>query len=170
LTYQDKNLEAIEKYKTAIKMAEKTNSRRSLGWAAYWMGFTNMKLGNFAEAERYYKKSDSLYILLNDGYGRIGALQELGSLYLKTGKNAEAYRWFLQGVQNMDQIPGSKSAIHYQSTHYINMGKVFYSIKDFDNAIAYYDTAVVVAVDNNFIAQIAIANTSKGDVYLVLLI
>lgn len=165
LTFQDKNAEALEKYQMALDMANKTGDGRYIGWAAYWMGFTYMKLGHFSEAEHYYKISDSAYIRINDGYGRIGALQELGSLYLKTGKNAEAYRWFLKGVQNMDEIPGSTSAKYYQSTSFINMGKVFFSINDYHNALACYDTAMMVAEENDFRAQIAIANASKGDVF-----
>jgi signal transduction histidine kinase len=164
-SFQDKNAEALKKFEEAHKFAEQINHTNYLGWTGYWIGFTNMKLGNLTLAEKFLIESKNKYEEIHDRYGKIGPLQELGELYLKTGQYADAYRAFFDGVQNITHIPGKRGNINYQSTHYINIGKVYFTINEFDQAMAHYDTAMAIAEKHNFVSQTAIAKSNIGRVY-----
>lgn len=165
LCVHDKNEEAREALIEAVDIARKLDNKRLLGWAGYWLGFVNMKLGNFAQAKSSFMESIEQYSLSSDVAGKIGSEQELGELYLKIGEFAKAYRMYYQANLKQAFVKGDKGGKNYNSQYFINISNIYFSIGNYDRALSFLDSAAQIATKNTFTGKMALISKLKGSIW-----
>jgi len=166
LCANDSNPAAKNELTGAYEKALQLKNQDYIGWSSYWLGFANMKMGDFSQAKALYIKSIETYVSANIMSGVIGAQQALGELYLTTGEFAQAYKMFYEANEKHEFAKGDKGKIHYYSQYYINMGNIFYHIGKYNQALAFYDSTGKIAKTNAFEDKTAQINELNGQVWL----
>ncbi len=160
----DKNAEALAYFVDAWAIADELNKANFLGWVYYWLGYTEMKLGNFTDAKKHLQLSMEKTLEDNSYYGWIGAAQELGDLYLKTGEWAEAYKLYFEAWQNLDYVKGDVGTQNFLSQHCMNLANIYLNIGNYGQALNFLDSAETIATKNKFEGKIAFINQLRGNV------
>lgn len=161
----DSNTKAVEYFLKALEIAVESNNVENIAWAEYWIGYSEMKLGNFDEAEKYLIKSIGNYEIVKKIPSKIGSQQVLGEIYLKTGDFARAYELFFGAYQHLDYVLSERGTKNYLAQYYVNMGEIHFNIGHMEMALHFYDSATLTAREIEIQNKTALANTHIGRVY-----
>ena len=165
LSLHDDNIKAIGEFNQALQIASNLDDPRMLGWILYWLGFTQMKLGEFGAAEQNLRASIAYYDTVKLFAGVIGSQQALGELYLKTRDFAGAYDCFFKAWEKHEYVKGDLGALNYVVQYYVNMGEIYFNVSEYDDAIQFYDSACNLAKTLGLAKKIALVNMKTGRLY-----
>jgi len=165
LCFKDENEKATILFNEAIDLSIQLDTLDYNGWALYWLGFTNMKLGNFKEAKSNFLESIEIYNQSDNPFSKIGSQQELGELSLKTGDYANAYKLFFSAYKKIDYVKGDRGSKNYHSQYFINMGNIYYNIHDLNQSKAFYDSAKQVAKNYQLEGKLVLLNKLYGNIH-----
>lgn len=120
------------------------------------LGFYNWQLGNFNEAIHFYKKSESLFLELNDSLWLGRVYNTLGVCYWGLGKGNEALRYY-QKAATIRKATGDNSGT---SRVLNNIGIVYRNWGLHNQAIRYHREALANALieNNNFVVAYTYSN------------
>jgi tetratricopeptide (TPR) repeat protein len=98
-----------------------------VAWALYWLGTTNVRLGNFEEAIANFEEGIQANARTQNIAGKLGTMQELGDMYLKIGEFANAYQLYFDCYQQKDVVKGYQGELQFTADYLINLGKIYHN-------------------------------------------
>jgi signal transduction histidine kinase len=107
-----------------------------------------------------YKESYRLYSMIRDSFGMADALNGIGVMYHKLGKNDSALNCYIQLATIAEEI----DYMEVLGKGYVNMGILYQLRNEFDKAIYYLDQSIKINKKYNA-NLVALAHMNKGMVY-----
>lgn len=132
---------AIEFFERSRVLSERLDEKSTLANALDNLGSIYMEMGDNKHAMALYQKSIRLREALADKPGLVRTYNNIGVLYERSGESAEAltiYQRSLQGSIEVNDKKGIARALN-------NIGGLLLSNRRFSHALAYFDSAIVIA-------------------------
>jgi signal transduction histidine kinase/Tfp pilus assembly protein PilF len=148
---------------SALEIALRHNWLRVEAEAWQKIGYAESNVGNFAQAEDAQKKAIRRFKDIGDSLKCTGSIQALGFVYRQTGRFFEALNCQLEVAriyQNTQQPPSDLARC------YSNIGNIFLTIKDLDNAATYYRKGLDLHLKHGSAEDQANSFTNLGAVLL----
>ncbi|MDX8552399.1 tetratricopeptide repeat protein [Tenacibaculum sp. 1B UA] len=132
---------ALEKFKKAILIQEKTGDKRGLAINHQNMGLAFQNLGDIDAALEHYNKSLQYNIENNSSIGKVICHNSISNVLLLQGKYEEAYK-YISEVVSLSEKTGNQ---YYTSDVYITLGNVQLKLDSLDKAKIYLEKGLAVA-------------------------
>ncbi|MDO6674075.1 tetratricopeptide repeat protein [Tenacibaculum sp. 1_MG-2023] len=132
---------ALEKFKKAILIQEKTDDKRGLAINHQNMGLAFQNLGDIDAALEHYNKSLQYNIENNSSIGKVICHNSISNVLLLQGKYEEAYK-YISEVVSLSEKTGNQ---YYTSDVYITLGNVQLKLDSLDKAKIYLEKGLAVA-------------------------
>lgn len=129
-----KNVEAVEKFKEAIKAGKQTDDMRRLGDSYYALGGSYFDLKNRSEAIQFLKESIPFRLSSNDSTGLGSSYNFIGYIYWIVSEFDSAVYYFEKALSIRNQLPN----LAHRATTYNNLGTVYYNWSLYDKALDHY--------------------------------
>ncbi len=133
-TYKRQMFLALENIFKAIEIFEKRNNPRGLAYAKLQAGLAYAELGNYKEAEKFYKDVIEIRKKLHDRWGIFLAEFLLSNVYIKTGKLTEAEKI----LSKILEIAGENRNRILTAKIYDYYGQLEQQRKNYKKALFYY--------------------------------
>lgn len=151
---------ALDHYRTMLKIAEKTDNRRWLADAHINIGSIYIIEGQLDDAEQYLTTAIDILeggeLTESDGW----ANSHLGTIYSTRGDTTKALQFYNTSID----IWTMHQSLRGLAFVYNNLG-VMMKDKDFDASVAYHKQALQYAIDSDFKAQQLISKLKLGKIY-----
>lgn len=142
----------------AIALAQKINYKQGTVDAYYWLGWTKLIKGNYAEAMLLFEHVKQI---TNNKRGVALALNGIGSVYTQQGNLNKALEAHQQSLTFRQQI-GSEKEI---AVSYNNLGNVYHLQGQYSKALAMYEQSLKIFMKTNKHTGIASNCTNMGNIY-----
>ncbi len=141
-----KNFLAGEKYlRQALPMFENIHSDWGVGWCNLWLGQTLYSENNFSEAIVFLLGSLSFLTKLNDYEGEGKAWAWLCFVYAATGNYDSSFYYSARSLQVRQKMSDTVCV----AAALANIGHLYKTASDFEDAMDYYRQAMEYANTNN---------------------
>lgn len=137
-----------------------------MAWALYWLGDSNVKLGNFSEAISNFSEEIEIQTSINNLSGKLGGMQELGDIYLKIGEFAKAYQLYFDCYQQKEILKDYRGEMQFTAEYHTNLGKIYQNTQRYQEALDQFDTAMQLINQFNFSPTKGIIYNKIGQTYL----
>ena len=139
----NKNYEyALKGYKLSLSYAEDVNDLDELSWLHRNIGFVDIHLKDYIEAEKYFKLALEDYIKLkNDHYVKI-SYYNLALLYNLTGRFEEG----IETYKNVLKYTNDKKEL---GEVYSSIASFYYNLLNYDRAIEYCKKSLIIFSEIN---------------------
>jgi class 3 adenylate cyclase/tetratricopeptide (TPR) repeat protein len=128
----------------ALRLGEKTNNLRVIGYACTWLAFTCTDMGLFDEAITHGERGQAIADrIVTDHYLYFKSRAGLGHACFETGQPRNCYQMGMDILNHGLQY----SDIRCQAVGYIVMGTSFMTKGDFPSAIEHYHKAIATTID-----------------------
>ncbi|WP_417799218.1 tetratricopeptide repeat protein [Tenacibaculum sp.] len=152
---------ALEKFKKAILIQEKTEDKRGLAINHQNMGIAFQNLGDIDAALEHYNKSLQYNIENNSSIGKIICHNSISNVLLLQGKYDEAYKYIREVVSLSEEIGNQ----YYTSDVYTTFGKVQLKLDSLDQAKTYLEKGLEVANKHKIPSGINQSNLYLSELY-----
>lgn len=129
-----KNIEAVEKFKEAIKVGKQTDDLVSLGDYYYSLGSAYFDLKNRNDAIIFLKESCVIRSKANDSTGLGLSYNFIGYIHWIVSDFDSAVYYFEKALSIRNKLPN----IAHRATTYNNLGTVYYNWSLYDKALDHY--------------------------------
>ena len=116
--------------KENLGYSQKSDNKKSQALVFYTLGINAYNVGNYVEAEQYYKKALELSRALNDWHLLSYTLHQLGNLYYFSGRVEQAETNFLESLEIQKQIGDEKEV----AGNYHMLSRIHQDIGNLDEA------------------------------------
>lgn len=130
-------------------------------WSKIGMSLSNM--GNFQAAAEAQQEAIKKYGEIGDSLRMSRCIQALGFVYRQQGNYAEALNCHLETARLFQKFNAKPAEL---ARSYANIGSVFFSIRDYDNTIAYYKKCLDIQMTQGSPEDRANSFCNIGAVYL----
>jgi len=132
----DKSLQCLME---AVDIAKKVGEYQSSGNATLWLGELFMEMEDYAEAEKYFNESNSIYGKARDTEAQLtGAFPALSKLYLKKGEIEKA-RELIEKIY--EYATKTKSRLYIADAEMLK-AMLFREEKNWDQSIQHFDKSL----------------------------
>lgn len=131
---------AITNFKKSIDISVKINDKKGLAYALRGIGSVySIALNNKTEAIKYYLRALRLLEEINDIMGVAKSLSDIADIYSKQKSYKNAFEYYKKSLAlNINDQ-------RYTSLLYHRIGRTYYDLKDYDNALKYFQLAENIA-------------------------
>ena len=125
---------------------DKYGSTKSGNLAKYYAGVSNLRLGNYSEAEKWLKKYKG-----HDTFTKVLAVTCLGDAAIEQGKNADALKYYMKAAKMDDNSITTPMAlmkagrVQLMNGNYSEAVKLFKKIKDYPESTEYREADKYIA-------------------------
>lgn len=161
LSDQGLELQAIEKYKTAMTHFAILKDYKTKGAALNNIGYTFNRLGNYPEALRHHFLALKIYDQLKDEKGRAISMNNIGNVYSYLANYAEALNYCKQALDIRLKLGLNKEL----ARSYLNMGIIYRETRHLDSAMRLYKLALHHSELGNDLQGIASARNNIATIY-----
>jgi signal transduction histidine kinase len=162
----DQYIQAREIFQEVATEAYKQKHHRYEAWVLYWLGTTNVRLGNFQEAIANFEGGIRANDLTGNVTGKLGTMQELGDMFLIIGEFANAYQLYFDCYQQKDVVKGYQGELQFTAEYLINLGKIYHNTQRYQKALKHYDSAMRLIEQFDFSPTRGIIHNLTGQTYL----
>ncbi|MBQ9474190.1 MAG: tetratricopeptide repeat protein [Bacteroidales bacterium] len=126
---------------------DKYGSTKSGNLAKYYAGVSNLRLGNYSEAEKWLKKYKG-----HDTFTKVLAVTCLGDAAIEQGKNADALKYYMKAAKMDDNSITTPMAlmkagrVQLMNGNYSEAVKLFKKIKDYPESTEYREADKYIAL------------------------
>ncbi|WP_440120461.1 tetratricopeptide repeat protein [Tenacibaculum sp. Ill] len=152
---------ALEKFKKAILIQEKTEDKRGLAINHQNMGLAFQNLGDIDAALEHYNKSLQYNIENNSSIGKVICHNSISNVLLLQGKYEEAYNYISEVVDLSEEIGNQ----YYTSDVYVTFGNVQLKLDSLDKAKIYLEKGLEVANKHKIPSGINQSNLHLSELY-----
>lgn len=152
---------ALEKFKKAILIQEKTQDKRGLAINHQNMGLAFQNLGDIDAALEHYNKSLQYNIENNSSIGKVICHNSISNVLLLQGKYEEAYNYISEVVDLSEEIGNQ----YYTSDVYVTFGNVQLKLDSLDKAKIYLEKGLEVANKHKIPSGINQSNLYLSELY-----
>lgn len=157
---------AREVLQEVVNESKNLNQYSYVAWALYWLGDSNVKLGNFSEAITNFTEEINIQDSINNVSGKLGGMQELGDIYLKIGEFAKAYQLYFDCFQQKDIMKDYRGEMQFTAEYHTNLGKIYQNTQRYQKALDQFDTAIRIINQFDFSTTRGIIYNMIGQTYL----
>lgn len=150
-------------YKQAIQYAKNNDLSKQLALAYSYMYFIYSARSEFETAIVY---ADSAYVIfkrLDRKIDMANQLNNIGTCYWKLHKNLEAMKYYQRTLALYDELGGDNEARKLNT--YLNVGLVFEDLKSHDQAVKYFEKAIILAKKYKAVKSLRDGYNNLGNVY-----
>ncbi len=151
---------AIDVLYQALKICEDSNDSSGKADALTNIGYFYIKQNNIVKANLYFKSAMSIYQKLDRKLQIAKCLVNLGFYYANTDSFYYALNYYLKALELYKQ---SQKVVRPEI--YINIGRIYHLMRNFDKANSYYFKALENAIVDNSDEGILIAYLFLGALY-----
>lgn len=162
----DRYIESRNLLQEVVKESRSQKQYGHLAWASYWLGASNVRLGNFSEAISNFSDQIDAYNIVKNISGKLGGMQELGDIYLKIGEFANAYQLYFDCYQQKDVLKGYRGELQFTAEYHTNLGKIYHNTQRYQEALEQFDTAIRQIDHLDFSVSRGVIYNEIGQTYL----
>jgi signal transduction histidine kinase len=148
----------------ALKLAEKLNYNKGIGFAYVELGIAADIQGDYKKALYYYEKAEPVFQKNNILRGQAVVLQNRAMLYYYQADYLKAQKNYLDALRVFEQIRDKVA----ETAILNNLGALFEAKKDYPNALRYFLAAFKAKQKLNKPAALASTLNNIGNVYMSL--
>lgn len=130
------------------------------------LGNNNYYVGNFDKAIKNYLESMAANETLKNLRGVANMMNNIGSVYVEQGNYPKALEYNLKALkireEHLSDDVSSKDEI---AMSYGNLGRVYYYMNDFNNAMRYYQKSLKLSEETANKRRIALMHNNIGSIY-----
>ncbi len=159
----------VESRAVLMEVVEETRNAKhynNLKWALYWLGSSNARLGDFSEAIANFSEIIELCDTKKDVSGKLGAMQELGNVYLTIGEFAKAYQLYFDCYQQKAMVRGYRGELQFTAEYHINMGNIYRNTERYHMALNQFDSAILLIDKFDFSPTRGVIYNAMGKTWL----
>ena len=140
-------LEGNDQFMGFYDVIDKYGSTKSGNLAKYYAGVSNLRLGNYAEAEKWLKKYKG-----RDTFTKVLAVTCLGDAAIEQGNNAAALKYYTKAAKMDDNSITTPMAlmkagrVQLMNGNYAEAAKLFKKIKDYPESTEYREADKYIAL------------------------
>jgi signal transduction histidine kinase len=163
--YRYNDAKKAQEYATqSLKLAEKLNYPKGIGFAYVELGISADIQGDYKKALDYYEKAEPIFQKNQLLRGQAAVLQNRAMLYFYQADYLKAQKNYLDALRIFEQIKDQEA----QAFTLNNLGALFEAKKDYPNALRYFLAAFQAKQKLNKPATLASTLNNIGNVYMSL--
>ncbi|MGG6229800.1 tetratricopeptide repeat protein [Tenacibaculum sp. SDUM215027] len=152
---------ALEKFKKAILIQEKTDDKRGLAINHQNMGLAFQNLGDIDAALEHYNISLQYNIENNSSIGKVICHNSISNVLLLQGKYEEAYKYISEVVSLSEKIGNQ----YYTSDVYVTLGNAQLKLDSLDKAKIYLEKGLAIASKHKIPSGVNQSNLYLSELY-----
>lgn len=159
---------SIEPAREALTLSQELNDSNLIAQSYNRIGLVHDYAGNFELAETYYVKAYGI-MLRNEGEEATdGILNNLGSIYYYLGRYSESMDYYLKSlkIRESKKDEGDPETLKKLSQSYNNIALLLKRQQNYQDAIAYYESALRIKSDLGDASGEIISRSNLGTLYM----
>ncbi len=153
---------AIEYHERAIKIYEESSDKFRTLVGADQIGNIYLQKNNFKKASEYFNKSLKLNREINNPTGIAYTLHQLGKIAERMGESDKAISYYKQSMRISEEL---KTQPMLTVSNLNGMGQAYFDLKQYPEAIKYYQRAIKIATDVGLKFELETAYNGLAEVY-----
>lgn len=145
-----------------IRIGKEKNSPRRAGYGHFYIGMSNMGLGNWQEAKKAFLTAIEAFREIGDSLSVATASDRVGYAFRRQGYLSESLKYHLHGLK-LREAHGA-SALNIGNS-YAGVGGIYYQLKEYDAAIQHYQRAFALRKSSNDTMAMALSMKGLGRFY-----
>lgn len=159
--YQQGNYtKSLENHFKALKERENMKDEKGILSSLNNLGLVYDKQKNPQKALEYYEKGLPLSRKLENKEAESSILSNIAAIYIDKKMHKDALDYNIKAAKLREEIKDFKIPISYRA-----IGEGYIHLKDYQKADEYFQKALTIATENEDLLNIAVTNSSLGDMY-----
>jgi serine phosphatase RsbU (regulator of sigma subunit)/Tfp pilus assembly protein PilF len=159
--YQGDYPKALEQYKKALAVWERTNNEKGKGTALTNIANLYNHTNDYANALKFYQQALKLHEKIGNKKGAGATLSNMGMIFKQMGDWKNAMDHYRRSLQHLDKEKHQK----FVANAMVNIGEVFSETKQYDSALYYSRKAYELYLPANDKKGQSLALTNIGVLY-----
>jgi len=156
--------EAETLYQKALSMRSEINNKEGLIAVYNNLTLLYLKMGNYEKSLEFSLQALSLVESMDDTEQLARTIDLVALNYYQLGKFKNALEYYLRELQLYEKLENPPDNIILDI--YFNIGKIYFSMQDFDKALKYYQKGLVKAEKKQDYIKLAKIYSGIGNVYV----